>query len=151
EHLGRVLHGDRRQGARREHAPDPEPAREDQVRGEHRLVRGPLPAAARARRRADRARRAAPGVAAAEVPVKFAEPLFLFGALVALVVAALLVAGAFGLRRAVARFGDPARVQALVTASPATRRAWKGVLLVLAVALAFVAAARPQYGEGTRL
>ena len=42
-------------------------------------------------------------------------------------------------------------MRALVTADPAKRRAWKGVLLVLAVALAFVAAAQPQYGQGTRL
>jgi Ca-activated chloride channel family protein len=51
----------------------------------------------------------------------------------------------------VKRFGDPERVNALLTADPAKRRAWKGVLLVLAVALAFVAAARPQYGKGSRL
>jgi Ca-activated chloride channel family protein len=83
--------------------------------------------------------------------VNFAAPLFLLGALVALLVGALLVWGSVLTRRAVARFGDPDRVRALATADPSTRRAWKGVLLVAAVALAFVAAARPQYGKGSRL
>jgi Ca-activated chloride channel family protein len=52
---------------------------------------------------------------------------------------------------AVRRFGDEARVIALSTARAANRRALKGALLVLAVALAFVALAKPQYGRGTRL
>ncbi|HEY4121804.1 MAG TPA: vWA domain-containing protein [Byssovorax sp.] len=81
----------------------------------------------------------------------FGAPAFLFGALLAALVALLLLFGAVRGRRAVARFGDPSRVKALFTSDPAKRRAWKGVLLVLAVALAFVAAARPQYGKGTRL
>lgn len=81
----------------------------------------------------------------------FAAPLFLVGTVVAVLVALLLVLGALGGARAVARFGDPARVHALMTSDAAKRRAWKGVLLVLATALAFVAAARPQYGKGTRL
>lgn len=83
--------------------------------------------------------------------MNFAEPYFLFGTLAALLVGALLVWGSVRNRRAVARFGDPHRVYALQTADPSTRRAFKGVLLVLAVAVAFIAAARPQYGRGTRL
>ena len=83
--------------------------------------------------------------------MKFAEPLYLFGTLGALVVALLLVVGGVRLVRARARFGDVERVRALVTAEAARRRAWKGVALVLATALAFVALARPQYGRGTRL
>jgi Ca-activated chloride channel family protein len=83
--------------------------------------------------------------------LSFANPLFLLGALLALAVGALLVWGSVATTRAIARFGDPERVRALFTADAAKRRAWKGVLLVLAVALAFVAAARPQYGKGTRL
>ena len=39
----------------------------------------------------------------------------------------------------------------LVTGRAGGRRAFKGVLLVLAVALAFAALAGPQYGRGTRL
>lgn len=83
--------------------------------------------------------------------MSFAAPWFLLGTALALAVGALLLWGGVQLERRVARFGEPARVRALLTADPAKRRAWKGVLLVLAVALAFVAAARPQYGKGTRL
>jgi Ca-activated chloride channel homolog len=83
--------------------------------------------------------------------VNFAAPLYLLGTLFSLVVAALLVLAALGLAKSVKRFGDPGRIRALTTSDPAKRRAWKGVMLVLAVALAFVAAARPQYGKGTRL
>jgi Ca-activated chloride channel family protein len=83
--------------------------------------------------------------------VNFAAPWFLLGTLLALVVGGLLVLGGLATTRAVARFGDAERVRALVTDDPAKRRAYKGVLLVLAVALAFVAAAQPQYGKGTRL
>jgi Ca-activated chloride channel homolog len=81
----------------------------------------------------------------------FAAPLWLFGTGFALVVAALLVLGAIRGARAVGAFGDEALVRALMTADPATRRAWKGVALVVATALCFVAAARPQYGKGTKL
>jgi Ca-activated chloride channel homolog len=83
--------------------------------------------------------------------VNFAAPWLLLGTALALVVGALLFLGGLSTTRAVARFGDPERVRALVTADPDKRRAWKGVLLVTAVALAFVAAAQPQYGKGTRL
>lgn len=83
--------------------------------------------------------------------MRFAEPLFLLGTLVALVVGGLLLFGSFGLRRAIRRFGDPERVYALQTADASKRRAFKGLMLVLGMALAFVAAARPQYGKGTRL
>ncbi len=78
--------------------------------------------------------------------MNFAAPLFLIGALVALLYGAVLfVAGLRG-RAARARFGDEARVKSLVTHDASTRRAFRGVFLVLATALAFVAAARPQYG-----
>jgi Ca-activated chloride channel family protein len=83
--------------------------------------------------------------------VKFAEPLWLFGAAGALLVAALLVAGGVLLGRSIRRFGDEALVLGLLTARAGYRRALKGVLLVLAVALAFLALAQPQYGRGTRL
>ena len=83
--------------------------------------------------------------------MKFAAPLWLFGTASALVVAALLIAGGVLLSRSVRRFGDEALVLGLVTARAGHRRALKGVLLVLAVALAFLALAQPQYGRGTRL
>lgn len=84
--------------------------------------------------------------------MKLGEPLFFWiGVLLAVGVGGLLLLGSFGLRRAVRRFGDPERVYALQTADGSKRRAFKGLLLVLGAALAFVAAARPQYGKGTRL
>ncbi|HMI86577.1 MAG TPA: VWA domain-containing protein [Polyangiaceae bacterium] len=83
--------------------------------------------------------------------MKFAHPIWLLGALFALLVAALFVWGGIGLARASRRFGDPDRMRELVTARAARRRAWKGVWVVLATALSFVALARPQYGRGTKL
>jgi Ca-activated chloride channel homolog len=83
--------------------------------------------------------------------VRFAAPLWLFGTAFALVIAALLIAGSVLRARNLRRFGDEAMVGTLLTAQAGGRRALKGVLCVLAVALAFVAAAQPQYGRGTRL
>jgi Ca-activated chloride channel family protein len=83
--------------------------------------------------------------------VSFGAPYFLLGTLFALAIGALLLLGSVASRRAVRRFGDPERVYSLQTADPSKRRAYKGLLLVLATALAFVAAARPQYGKGSRL
>jgi len=58
-----------------------------------------------------------------------------------------------GLRQARASkiFGDPAVLAPLVTFDATARRALKAVLLVLAMLLAFVALARPQFGSGTKL
>ncbi|AUX25321.1 hypothetical protein SOCEGT47_058650 [Sorangium cellulosum] len=83
--------------------------------------------------------------------MNFAAPWYLLGTAFAALIGLLLILGGLGVARAIKRFGDEDRVKALATADPAKRRAWKGVLLVLATALAFVAAARPQYGKGTRL
>lgn len=83
--------------------------------------------------------------------MRFAEGIWLFGALVGLVVAALLVLGGFKHLRAVRRFGDEKLVEGLVTHPAGTRRAFEGACLTLAVALSFVALAQPQYGKGTRL
>jgi Ca-activated chloride channel family protein len=83
--------------------------------------------------------------------MKFAEPLYLLGSAFALVVAVLFILGGIGLVRATKRFGDPERIKELVTQNAARRRAWKGVLVVLATAVVFIAMARPQYGRGTRL
>ncbi|HQF25879.1 MAG TPA: VWA domain-containing protein, partial [Polyangiaceae bacterium] len=69
----------------------------------------------------------------------------------ALVVAAMLIAGGVALVRALRRFGESERVGALMTEAAGKRRAAKGVLLVFATALAFLAMAQPQYGRGTRL
>ena len=81
----------------------------------------------------------------------FASPWFLLGCGGAALLALLLVVAGLRATRARAVFGDAPRIASLVTHEAATRRAWKGVLLVLAAALAFFAAARPQYGKGTRL
>lgn len=83
--------------------------------------------------------------------MNFAAPMFLFGTALAALFALLLIAGGLGLARSLKLFGDLPRVTALVTSDASKRRAWKGVLLVFATALVFVAAARPQYGKGTRL
>ncbi|MEZ4307570.1 MAG: VWA domain-containing protein [Polyangiaceae bacterium] len=83
--------------------------------------------------------------------MSWGAPHFLFGSALAVLVGVLLLWGSVGLRKAVRRFGDPARVYALQTADPSARRAFKGLALVLGTALVFVAAARPQYGKGTRL
>ncbi len=83
--------------------------------------------------------------------MRFAAPLWLFGTALALVVAALLIAGSVLRSRNLRKFGDEVLVSGLLTAQAGGRRALKGVLCVLAVALAFVAAAQPQYGRGTRL
>jgi Ca-activated chloride channel family protein len=83
--------------------------------------------------------------------MKFAAPFWLFGVTIALAVAVLLVLGGFLLLRAVRRFGDEELVTGLLTGRPGGRRALKGGLLVVAVALAFVALAKPQYGRGTRI
>ncbi|HEX2736183.1 MAG TPA: VWA domain-containing protein [Polyangiaceae bacterium] len=83
--------------------------------------------------------------------MKFAEPFWLLGALLALVVAGLYVLGGLGILKATRRFGDPGLVGGLFTARAGGRRAFKGGLVVVAVALAFIALAGPQYGRGTRL
>ena len=53
--------------------------------------------------------------------------------------------------RATAVFGDPALVSRLESFDASSRRAFKGVLLVLGVLCAFLALARPQWGRGTKL
>lgn len=83
--------------------------------------------------------------------MSFAAPLFLIGCAGALLLALLLVVAGLRAARSRTTFGDAPRIASLVTHEAATRRAWKGVLLVAAAALAFLAAARPQYGKGTRL
>ncbi|MEP7053143.1 MAG: VWA domain-containing protein, partial [Pseudomonadota bacterium] len=83
--------------------------------------------------------------------MKFAVPIWLFGSGLAALVAIALIAGGVLLTRSVQKFGDEALVRGLLTANPSGRRVLKGVLLVIAVALSFIALAQPQYGRGTRL
>jgi len=83
--------------------------------------------------------------------MKFAEPIWLFGAGVGLLVALFLIWGGLLNAQRIRRFGKAEQVQKLFTATASSRRAVKGVLLVLAVAISFVALAQPQYGRGTRV
>jgi Ca-activated chloride channel homolog len=83
--------------------------------------------------------------------VSFGSPYFLFGTAFAIPIALLLFLAGLRVGHSAQVFGDVDRIRALTTFNPVKRRAWKGVLLVVATALAFFAAARPQYGKGTRL
>lgn len=83
--------------------------------------------------------------------MKLSEPLWLIGAVLSMAIAGLFIFGGVLLVRAVRRFGDEDRVEALVTTKAGGRRALKGILVVLTTLLAFVALAGPQYGRGTRL
>jgi Ca-activated chloride channel homolog len=79
--------------------------------------------------------------------------LVVAGACAALLVAfaSMLVLASYARTRAARRFGSPELVAKLETFDATTRRAVKGVLLVLAMIAAFVALARPEFGRGTRL
>lgn len=83
--------------------------------------------------------------------MRFAADIWLWGTASALLLAAILVIQGLRLARSRARFGDEALVANLLSARTGLRRAIRGVLSCLAVALAFVAAAQPQYGKGTRI
>jgi Ca-activated chloride channel family protein len=85
-----------------------------------------------------------------------------FGSLAGVIVAAFCALAFLGYAGAVAwaslrqaraarTFGDPAVVAPLVTYDATARRAVKAVLLVVAMLLAFLALARPQFGSGTKL
>jgi Ca-activated chloride channel family protein len=65
--------------------------------------------------------------------------------------ATVLVLASYARGRAEKRFGEPALVQKLWSFDATGRRTVKGVLLVLAIALAFFALARPEFGRGTRI
>jgi Ca-activated chloride channel family protein len=83
--------------------------------------------------------------------MRFAEPVWLFGTGLALVVAGLFIWGGIRLIGDVKRFGVPSAVEALITSKTGGRRAVKASLTVLSIALVFIALAGPQYGRGTRL
>lgn len=83
-----------------------------------------------------------------------AMPYLLVAIACAVVVGAFagsLVLAALRRRSAVVRYGDPTLVARLESFDAAGRRATKSVLLVVALMLAFLALARPQWGHGTKL
>jgi Ca-activated chloride channel homolog len=85
----------------------------------------------------------------------FGSPLGLlvaaFCAVAFLSYGAAIVRAALQHGRSVKRFGDPALLAPLTTFDATGRRAFKAVLLVLAMLFAFVALARPEFGSGTRI
>ena len=83
--------------------------------------------------------------------MRFAEEQWLWGVFLALVLAGIFVVQGLRVAASRAKFGEEERVLALMTARPAVRRAVSAVLICLAVGFAFVAAAQPQYGKGTRV
>ncbi len=83
--------------------------------------------------------------------MRFASEVWLLGALSALLFAAVAIYAGVRALRDEARFGERELVRSLLSAPTGTRRAISAVLITLGVASAFVAAARPQYGKGTRV
>lgn len=83
--------------------------------------------------------------------MRFAESIWLLGMFGALGLGLLLGLTAFRQSRALASFAQKAQLDVLVTSRPTIRRTLAGILLIAAVALAFLAAASPQYGKGTRI
>jgi Ca-activated chloride channel homolog len=83
--------------------------------------------------------------------MRFAAFGWLLGVFYAVGVGAMLILGGVLLVRAMRRFGEEARITPLLTSHTAVRRAIRGILLVLSLISAFVALARPQYGQGTRM
>lgn len=91
--------------------------------------------------------------------MKFAHDLLSFPAILFVALGVVLVVGlivtlalaSVARTRAEKRYGEPTRVAALVTYDAAGRRAAKGALLVVGLALTLFALARPQFGRGTRL
>lgn len=83
--------------------------------------------------------------------MRFAADEWLWGVLFSLVLAGILAAEGVRLTRARRKFAHDERIAELLTAKTGMRRTVQAVLSCLAVAFAFVAAAQPQYGKGTRI
>lgn len=83
--------------------------------------------------------------------MRFGASDWLWGAALALLLAVVLIAQGFRLSKDKRAFGNLTLVEALFTAKTNVRRTLRSVVLVLAVVLAAVAAAAPQYGRGTRV
>ena len=83
--------------------------------------------------------------------MRFANPQAFFLFILPLMAAAGLVTGYFLRLRVLGRFGDSERVSGLINGLSLERRVLKGFLLVLGLAAAVTALARPQYGGRTRM
>lgn len=83
--------------------------------------------------------------------MRFADAIWLWGIGFSLVIGTILAWRGFSLSRSLTRFAATTQLKLLLTSRPTVRRTLAGLLLVFAVALAFVALARPQYGKGTRV
>jgi len=83
--------------------------------------------------------------------MRFANPQAFFLFILPLMAAAGLVTGYFLRLRVLGRFGDSERVSRLINGLSLERRVLKGFLLVLGLAAAVTALARPQYGGRTRM
>lgn len=81
----------------------------------------------------------------------FAHPSLLWFLLAVPFLAGLPVLASWLRQRTMARFGKPELVEALIVGKPGAFRAARGVLFVLAIALALLALASPQYGSRTRI
>ncbi len=74
-----------------------------------------------------------------------------FCALAVLAYAGAIAGAGVGQARAARRFGEPALLAPLVSHDATARRAFKSVVLVVAMIFAFIALARPKFGSGTRI
>ncbi len=83
--------------------------------------------------------------------MRFGDPALLWSLLVVPALGALMLYAAMARKKALSRFGDPALVAALRDGSPAGFRVARSVMLLTAVALLCVAAARPQHGSRTEV
>jgi Ca-activated chloride channel family protein len=77
--------------------------------------------------------------------------ILVFCALALFAFTAAIVWGSVRQARAARTFGEPALLSSLVTYDATARRAVKSVLLVVAMFMAFVALARPEFGSGTKI
>ncbi|MCH2109722.1 MAG: VWA domain-containing protein, partial [Polyangiaceae bacterium] len=83
--------------------------------------------------------------------MKFADPIWLWGIFFSLGLALIFLFGAFFKARAARSFGSETALLRLSTFHGPLRSAIAAALLVVALGCAFLAAARPQFGEGTRI
>jgi len=83
--------------------------------------------------------------------MRFGASEWLWGTALGVLIALVLIVQGFRLTRDKRLFGMPELIDALLTEQTSVRRSLRAVLLVLAVILAALAAAAPQYGRGTRV